>query len=56
MYMLNAVFGWDFSFFLFSVEGSAEEGMKARPVYVAAVDLSCKFGILHLGFFFLFSC
>lgn len=24
------------------VEGSEEEAMQARPVYVAAVDLSCK--------------
>lgn len=42
-------------FFLFdSVEGSAEEGMQARPVYVAAVDLSCTFEIL-LTFSFLLS-
>lgn len=26
----------------FVVEGNEEEAMQARPVYVAAVDLSCK--------------
>lgn len=35
--------GFGLYFFPFdSVEGYAEEGMQARPVYVAAVDLSCK--------------
>ena len=28
------------------MEGSEEEAMRARPVYVAAVDLSCKFQIM----------
>lgn len=27
-------------------EGPEEEAMRARPVYVAAVDLSCKFQIM----------
>lgn len=34
-----------------SVEGSEEETMQARPVYVAAVDLSCK--ILLIAFLLL---
>ena len=28
------------------VEGSEEESMQARPVYVAAIDLSCKISLL----------
>lgn len=33
---------WTFVSCLFVVEGNEEEAMQARPVYVAAVDLSCK--------------
>lgn len=33
--------------FFFEVEGSEEEIMQARPVYVAAIDLSCK-SSLHM--------
>lgn len=29
------------------VEGSEEEAMQARPVYVAAVDLSCKIDCIY---------
>lgn len=37
------------------VEGSDEEAMQARPVYVAAVDLSCKidYTTLCCDFYFL---
>lgn len=30
------------------VEGSEEEAMQARPVYVAAVDLSCKIDCIKI--------
>lgn len=47
-----SVFHWSlmqseigFIFFIV-VEGSEEEAMQARPVFVAAIDLSCKILLL----------